>query len=470
MKTYCKRLVVSNVEKIFDAITDYMHDKYRKNSTIRFYSCYTGRSREYVKEHLKPYFCVLKPEELDGYRGDFNDVPESEFWKFVNLRLATDMADAIRDRRVKEHICQNAYGLPVIRYVEITDPGSGKTRMLGLETVLFRLYETVAQKAADPMFAAKLGTYQVASVKGRGQNYGKKIVKKWLATDVDGTRHSIKADIRHCYPSIPHDGLRRLLHRDLRKCSDLKYLFDVFIELYEEWPSSAAEGSDRGILIGSPVSKDLCNYYLSYAYHYASEKLVKKTVRRGVEKIKRLICHIIFYMDDIIMYGSSKKDLSLALKMFIEYMDKFLGLQLKENWIKTRSMYFDKFKKPHGNLLDYMGFRFHGGEVKVKDYYGRQVKIRTVWTTIRRKIFLTARRKFVAFEKDIRHCVQVSIKRARSIISRFGWFKNSDMVQYRQKNKVDQLARIARKIVSDHAKGKEYKELKYFNMWRRLYA
>lgn len=471
MKTYCKRLVVSNVEKIFDAITEYMHDKYRKNSTVRFYSCYTGYNKKYIKEHMKPHFCVLKREELDGYRGNFEDISEDQLWKYINLRLATDMADAIRNRTVKDHICSNCYGLPVIRYEKIIDPGSGKERMLGLEVVLFRLYEQVAQKAASPMFEAKLGTYQVASVKERGQNYGKKAIKRWLATDVDGTRYNIKADVRHCYPSIPHNRLRELLHRDLKKCDDLLYLFDLFIDFYEEWPNPEAEAPNLGILIGSPVSKDLCNYYLSYAYHYADEKLVKKICRRGRETVKRLIKHQIFYMDDITMYGSNKKDITQALEILMKYMKDFLGLILKWTWAKSKSMYEGKDERIHGNILDYMGFRFHGSTVKIKRYFGREVKVRKVWTTIRRRIFLKARRKLSLFERCVRRKVKVSIKRARSITSLFGWYKNSNMVRYRKRNKIDRLMKIARKIVSDFTKGKEeYNTEKYYKMWRRLYA
>ena len=125
------------------------------------------------------------------------------------------------------------------------------------------------------------------------------MVQKWLSTDVDGTRYCIKADVKHCYPSIPHSRLRELFHRDLRKCSDLLYLYDLFLDLYEEWPNPDAEDPKRGILIGSPASKDMCNYYLSYAYHYAEQELVKTVRRRGRETVKHLFQHQIYYMDDI---------------------------------------------------------------------------------------------------------------------------------------------------------------------------
>lgn len=54
MKTYCKGLVVSDAAKIENSIDDYFHNKYKKNSTVRFISGYASQSREYVRENFKP--------------------------------------------------------------------------------------------------------------------------------------------------------------------------------------------------------------------------------------------------------------------------------------------------------------------------------------------------------------------------------------------------------------------------------
>lgn len=448
MKTYCKHLVVADTEKIYCAITEYMRNKWRKNSTIRFYACYSGRSREYIKEHLKP---------------------GEEFWVQINEKLADEMAEHIRNRTVREHLYQHCYDEPLIRYTKINDPGSGKERILGLETVLFRLYEVIAEKAAEPMFNAKIGTYQVASIKGRGQNYGKKAVKRWLSTDVDGTKYHVTADVRQCYPSIQHSKLRELLHRDLRKSDELLYLFDTFLGLYEEWPNPKTQNANCGILIGSPVSKDLCNYFLSYAYHYASERLVKKVYRRGKEKVMRLVCHVVFYMDDIVLYVKSKKDAHLVIRMMAKYFKEFLGLELKENWIVSKTMY-GKEQKIFGCLLDFMGIRFHGGTIAVKEYFGKKIKIRKTWTTIRRRIFLGARRKFAKFIKCVKRKERVGIRFVRGLTSQFGWFKNTNMARYRKKQKVDCIMKIARKMISDYDKNVDYDAKKYYKMWRKLYV
>lgn len=449
MKTYCKGLVVSDTAKIENSIDDYFHNKYKKNSTVRFISGYASQSREYVRENFKP---------------------GSSFWKETLHLLSEEMAANIEERTMKEHILMWCQTAPAIRYTKITDKGSGKIRDLGLETVLFRLYEAVAGDAAKPLWKAKFGTYQVASIKGRGQSYGKKAVKKWLSSDADGTKYMTQCDIRRCYPSISHEKLRGYLKRDLHKSHELLYMFMTFIDLYEEFPNPESKDTMRGILIGSPVSKDLCNYFLSYAYHYASEKLVKISTRRGKAREKRLISHVIFYADDIVLFSGNKKDVHMAQRMLIEYMNKILDLDIKPDWKMTKAMYEDRNGKARGSLLDYMGFRFHGGNTVSKGYLGKQVKHRKTWVTIRKRIFLAARRKRKIFSDKLRKKIQVKMKFVQSVVSQFGWFKSTNMAHYRKKNRVDQLIKIARKIVSDYAKGKEYSTEKYYKMWRKNYA
>ncbi len=471
MKTYCKRLLVSDQKKIYDAITDYMHGKHKKNSSIRFFMNYTGKSREFIREHLQICSGAFDEKVAERYESvPLDKVPEEHFNQILFWKLASAMAYHIRNRTVKEHLLNMTYGLPLIRYVKINDPGSGKERMLGLETILFRLYEAVAAKAAEPMFSAKIGMYQCASIKGRGQNYGKKAIVRWTSRDVDGTRYNAKADVKKCYPSISHDKLLSLLSRDLRKSDELLYLFTVFIELYQMFPSPEAIAPDRGILIGSPVSKDLCNYFLSYAYHYASEQLFKETRRRGQMQVKRLISHIIFYMDDITIYSGNKKDLRLSVTKLIAYMRDFLDLTIKSDWIIQKTMYLDGRGKIRGGILDFMGFRFHGGEATEQSYYGRQQRHKKVWITMRKNIFLTARRKISKLLKSVKKKIPVKIKFAKSVISVFGWYKNTNMFRYRIRNGVDKAVRIARNIVSDAAKGKMYATGKYYEMWRRFYA
>ena len=449
MKTYCKNIDITNVDYIVAAILSYISDKCKKDSTIRFYSYFSGRKRSEIASEMNP---------------------RSEFFLKTTREIAEEMSYHIANRTVREHIIARKNKEPVIRYMTITDVGSGKRRELGLETVLFRFYEVLANTAADPMFTAKIGEYQVASVKGKGQRYGKKAVTKWLSQDPEGTKFCCKADVKKCYPSIPHNELLAMFRRDLRKSHSLLYLFETIIYLYEEFPNPNTEDATIGILIGSPVSKDMCNYYMSKLYHYAAEKLFKVKTRRGKEQRNRLISHHIFYMDDIVIYGGNKRDLQKAMEMLIQFAKEEMKLTIKPDWQKFRVMYKTPEGKSRGVLLDFMGFQFHCGEVRTKEYYGRKVKYRKVWTTIRDYTFLKSRRKFQRFIRMVKRKIRVSPKYASSIASYYGCYTQTDSKRIRQKNNIDKIMRIARKIVSNYAKKKTYKTETYYKMWRCLLA
>lgn len=471
MKTYCKDVDITDPVFISKAIWNYMHDKKSKRQINLFFSKWSNRPYEEVRYLLQK---ACNPVYIDNLRK--SGVSEEDArkiydtgWRFFNSvtdKIAQEMSENIRNRTVWEHIHQRNYHENIIRYLEITDNGSGKRRILGLECLIFRLYEAVANVAADPMFDAKVGEFQVASVKNKGQKFGKSTIKKWLSRDPDGTKYGCKADVKKCYPSIDHGILRGMLHRDIHKAGDLLYLFDTIIDLYEKYPNPDYKDPKKGILIGSPVSKDLCNYYVSKLYHYACEKVVKVKKRRGKEQRIRLLSHIMIYMDDIQIYGSNKKDVQQAMKLLVRFASVELKLTIKPDWRKFRSMYRDKNGRNRGCLLDFMGFRFHGGEIAQKNYFGRIVKYRKTWITIRDTTFIKARRKFTRFERMVKRKNVVTLKFARSLTSYFGCFKQTDSASFRADNKIDQLMRIARKIVSDYAKGNPYKNDKYYKMWR----
>ncbi len=471
MKTYCKRKDISSVEFITQAILNYMDDKKRNQQLIHFFSSWSRKPYREVKYLLtcacnNSYISYLIKTGTSEEEARAIAKEGREFYSTVTDEIALAMSVNIKARTVREHILLRKGYEEVIRYLDITDVGSRKRRDLGLECFVFRLYEAVANSAADPLFEAKVGEFQVAAVKGKGQRYGKKVINKWLSRDPAGTKFCIKADVSKCYPSMSHDVLKSMLHRDLHKSDQLLYLFDTIIDLYEEFPNPKSEDVKLGILIGSPVSKDLCNYYMSSLYHYACEKVCKIKTRRGKELRTRLLSHIMIYMDDIIIFGANKKDIQTAMKLLVKYAREILLLTIKPNWRKFRMMYKDKDGKAHGCLLDFMGFRFNCGKITEKNYFGRVVKHREIWISIRRWIFLRAWRKYRRIARMLRHRERVSFFYAKSVASYWGLFKHTNAAMFRKEHKIDQLMSITRRIVSDYAKGKQYDTEKYYKMWR----
>lgn len=449
MKTYCKDKNLLDVSFVVESILDFMDsNKCRKRWARWIFGKFSGKRAAYVRKHLHP--------------GD-------SFLEETAQVIAFEMVDAIARRRIRENILERSYNAPVIRYVPINDSGSGKDRVLGIECPMMKFYENLFRYAADPLFRAKVGTYQVAAIKGKGQRFGVRAFRKWLGGDTRGTRYEAQMDIRKCYPSIPHDKILARLHRDIHKNADMIYLIDTMFQIYRENPSpNTAYGADHGILIGSPASKDLCNYYMSQVYHFACENLRSEKKRRG--KASRLISHILLFMDDIHMFGPSKKEMHKAVQEIIRFTRDQMGIEVKPSWRVYKVSYTDKDGKEHGSRPDCMGnvFRRIGQTEKV---YPGGVKMifQKVIVTIRGKVFLRARRKIHRMGKKIRRGERVSLKLARGVASQYGVFKSSNSYKIRRRY-ADACAKCASKIVSDMEKKKPYNQKNYVRLWRKAYA
>lgn len=193
-----------------------------------------------------------------------------------------------------------------------------------------------------------------------------------------------------------------MLARDIKNKTVL-YVLYTLIDTYKE-----------GLCIGSYLCQYLANYYLSYAYHFISEMLCVE--RRG-KRIK-LINYVLFYMDDIIMMSSSKKNLKKAVKELEKYLNDFLDLHLKPT-----HQIFPLDSRP----IDMMGFQIY-----------------TYKTTIRKRIYNKANRTF----KKANKTKQLTLKQAYRIVSYNGYFRNSYSYKYIKKVELDTLLEKAKEKIS----------------------
>ena len=116
-----------------------------------------------------------------------------------------------------------------------------------------------------------------------------------------------KLDMRKYFDSISHIILKDKLRR-LFKDQSLLSLFDLIIDSYESSPG-------KGIPIGNLTSQYFANYYLSSLDHYAKE----------VAKIPVYIR----YMDDILLFGNSHKEINEYVQAVIKYASEKDELEVK---------------------------------------------------------------------------------------------------------------------------------------------
>lgn len=387
IKRYCKNVDVTNLDFIEQCCRKYLDKKWKRRDVSRLFVRFSNYSYSEVRDIVE------------------NERKEELYETIINI-----------SKHIQVSILNKRLVLAPIKYYEKVDGMSQKVRIIGVQEPLHQIYDYVVVEGMRSMLEAKIGVFQCASLPGKGQSYGKKYIEKWIYED--SITYWVKGDIKQCFPSIPMGKLKDLLARDVKN-NTLVWLACELLDMFK-----------MGLSIGSYLSQYLSNYYLSYAYHYANEQLfkIRRTKKNGNVRV-RLINHVLFYMDDFLLTGTSKKDLTRAMRLLIKYINNFLGLEVKDDWKIC--------KLSNTEPIDMMGFVFR------KDR-----------TTIRTKIFIKTRRKYLKAQKIINKGLYISEKLAHQCISAYGWYKNTCSYKIRDKLNIDEIHKICRQTVSYHNKSK----------------
>lgn len=169
-------------------------------------------------------------------------------------------------------------------------------------------------------------------------------------------------------------------------------------------------------MIGALPSQWACQYLLSFVYRYAMD--LHKMRRR---KSQQLVTHMLLYMDDMLLFGSSRRDLKSAVRKIIAYTKDKFGLIIKPNW---------HIQSIDDAPVDIMGYANHS----------------TGKTTIRTRIFLRARRIALRFLRRRR----LNIQQAWRIASYKGYFIHSDSRKIIKKLRLTDLFAVAARTISRH--------------------
>ena len=398
MKRLCKNAKI-DVSDIEQATKECLRAKWTRNDTLRFLAEHSDRGMKELKD-----MTMLKNIPGQGMQHRREELSKEIHSIAVSL---------------KEEIDEKKITLNPIIYRERFDGSSRKTRVIGTESIKQQILDYVAVNGLMELLKKKIGANQFACVPGRGQLFGKKRIEKWIREYPEKCKYVAKADVKKCYPSVNKDILKAYLRKWVKN-ERLIYLTETLIDTY-----------DKGLLIGSYLSLWLCNLYLSIAYHYASEDLVKtRKKRNGVKVRKRLAFKVAFYMDDIVLIGPRKKDVYKALRMLSTFMKDRLDLELKEDW-----RVFELGGKNSGQPIDIMGYKIY------KDT-----------TTIRSTTFLKIRRAYKKANDIMRKEERIPVELARRCVSYYGKVKHTDSFKFAKEYNIEQTIRAARRAISDESK------------------
>lgn len=273
----------------------------------------------------------------------------------------------------------------------------------------------MAVQVLMPLLTKGMYEYTYASIPGRGSYAGSKDIKRWIKRDPDNTKYCLKMDIRKFFYTIPHDIMLDKLSCRIKDKDFLEFLGKLL----------TISESNEGLPLGFYTSQWFSNWYLQDLDHYIKEQLHVKYYAR--------------YMDDMVLFGSSKTELHKVRKLVSKYVSEELGLQIKDNWQVFPFDNIDENDKHHGRALDFMGFVFRRDR-----------------TILRKSIMLRASRKAKRISKKSR----ITVYDARQMLAYLGWIKNTDSYGFYSKHispyvNIGQLKKIVSRYDKKHSKNKK---------------
>jgi len=395
MKRYCKDIDITDRTLIENATYDCLADKYSRNDTMRFFSEVSGLT-------INQVHCIY-------YR----------YGKRALYWIVEAIVDIVRNEIINKEL-----HFPAIFYKMKVDPSSFKIRRIGIQNVKQQIYDYIAVEAIKPLLK-RVGRYQCASVKGRGQIYGIRAIKRWLKDR--RLSYVGKADIRKCFESISHQHLMDFLRSHIKNDMIL-WLIETLINTFE-----------HGLSIGSYLSQHLCNLYLSQLYHFIAQKTFKiRKHKRSTKDGKtfsmvRRVYKQLFYMDDLLIIGRSSKDVHKAMQLIMKFAKDKMGLDIKESWVVSKQDVC--IKSNDRQFVDMMGFRVYRWRI-----------------TIRRKVFKRIRRIYMRVRKRIKTHKRIPLSNAKRVLSYYGQIKEMNSRRFNKKYGVHIILKKSKEVLRDYAK------------------
>lgn len=281
-------------------------------------------------------------------------------------------------------------------------------------------YSAIPGKGIQPIVDDLRGHYKTKIVDGKKKSVW---VPSILLTDEENTRYCYKIDLHHYYQSINHEVLKQKF-RKVFKDPELLWLLDEIADsintateedLIELSLSGEIEvDPNTGIPIGNYMSQYSGNFYLSSFDHWVKEELHTK--------------HNYRYMDDVVIFASSKEELHEIHKKVTAYLRDYLHLNIKGNY----QIFPTKVRG-----VDFVGYRFFGE-----------------YTLLRKSTAINFKRKMRACRKKMENNIPPTYSEWCSFNSYKGWLGNCD--SYRLSKKyieplIDYMQDYYEKEVKGHA-------------------
>lgn len=172
MKSYCKKTDITNINFIKDSILECLDGKWKRHDTISL--LFKFSDHKFSRKEIYRIICSREYDKIDY--------------------IINNISQYIKESIENENIV-----VPDITYSIRWDRNSKKNREISRENIIHQIYDYIAVNSISDLTNAKIGIYQCASIKNRGQSYARKHIEKWLHYDVENTKYFIKMDVVHFF-------------------------------------------------------------------------------------------------------------------------------------------------------------------------------------------------------------------------------------------------------------------------------
>jgi RNA-directed DNA polymerase len=258
--------------------------------------------------------------------------------------------------KIRESLLAGIYQPSPVRRVEIPK-GTGRTRPLGIPTVLDRLIQQAIYRVLMPIFDPEFSDYSYGFRPGRSAHDAVYQVREYIR---EGYRVAVDMDLSKFFDTVDHDVL---MHRVARKVRD-KHILRLIGKYLRAGVviDGRLQATRRGVPQGGPLSPLLANILL--------DDLDKELEHRG-HRFAR-------YADDFIILVKSQRAGERVMRSVQRFLERTLKLRVNE-----KKSQVDKTDK-----TNFLGFTFKGNKIRWSEKAFRAFK--------RRVKELTGRSRFVS--------------------------------------------------------------------------
>ena len=341
------------------------------------------------------------------WHGRMEDVlnPDNVRIAYWTARASCDRKDTWTIRRYGSDIVQKALCnrindktyVPEPAFVfPLYEPINGKWRLIEAPTFETKMVEQMILNIFGKAIRKYIHPYQCGSVPEKGQEYSRKVVRKWSHLPKKLKKYYVQGDVKQFFPSIKKDVAMREYERHI---GDTRVV-DLIRKMMPH---------DIGQPLGNALVQATANLVYSRIM-YATQKFTKR---------------IISQMDDFVALFSNKR----KAKKYIEYITTFARekLSLTIKTIGKSAIQVWHWSKRAINISGY-----------ITSFKGMQ--------KIRRHTYLKIRKCF--------SLQSVSVGQCRSFLSRSGLVKHTDCRELYDKIKLTDERLNMRSIVSKEDKRK----------------